>query len=200
MELLKNKVFWAKGKRSTVYLAEWGGRSVVVKEKLAGSGALGRMENEACWLKELNRHGIGPKFCFSGEDFVVMGYAPGERILDWMSEHSCKEIKSVLVKVLGQCRKLDELGVSKEEMHNPYKHILIKGKKVVMIDFERCHHSENPKNVRQFCQFLISGKASLMLGQKDIVIDKKKLIRTLKKYKENNSKVNFSRLLRTLNL
>ncbi|MEK6857590.1 MAG: hypothetical protein AABX39_03305, partial [Nanoarchaeota archaeon] len=37
----------------------------------------------------------------------------------------------------------------------PLKHILI-GKTVVMIDFERCHFTEDPKNSRQFMQFLIN--------------------------------------------
>ncbi len=40
-------------------------------------------------------------------------------------------------------------------MHRPIKHILV-GKKAVMIDFERCHFAKDPKNLRQFLQFIIN--------------------------------------------
>lgn len=200
MDMLKNKVFLAKGKRSLVYVAEFKGRKVVVKEEKPGTGAVNRIENEAYWLQELNKHGIGPKFYLSGKGFVVMGYVQGERILDWMPEHDSGEIKQVLKEVLYQCRKLDELNVSKEEMHNPYKHILVKGKKAVMIDFERCHRSENPKNVRQFCQFLISKKVYNIISSKRIHIDAGKLIVKLQSYKEDNSVGNFREIVKALGL
>jgi predicted Ser/Thr protein kinase len=39
-------------------------------------------------------------------------------------------------------------------MHHPVKHALVRGKKIVLIDFERCKTSLRPKNVTQVCQFI----------------------------------------------
>lgn len=198
MKQLKNKVFLARGRRSVVYTAKLGNRVVTVKEKRADSKAVGRMENEAFWLKRLNKMGIGPKFRFSGEGYLVRDLVQGEFILDWIPKRSVKDIKHVLLEVLKQCRAMDRMKVNKEEMHHPVKHILVHRKKVVMIDFERCHKAGNPKNVRQFCQFLMS--VSPMLHQKGIEVDRKELIHALQEYKGNNSDMNFRRILRTLNL
>lgn len=195
MEPITGKEFLAKGKRSVVYTAKLGRRKVAVKEERAGSCAVNRMENEACWLERLNKVGIGPRFYFLGDSFVVMAYVPGERILDWIPKHGSREVKLVLGKVLAQCRELDRMQVNKGEMHNPYKHILVKGKKVVMIDFERCHCSESPKNVRQFCQFLMSRRLSLLLEGKGIFIDNGALINTLKEYRRDSSEKSFKAVL-----
>ena len=183
-----------------VSLARLGGKKVVVKEKRADSGAIGRMENEAYWLRRLNKSRIGPRFCYSGKDFVVMGYVPGIRIIEWLENHSKGETNGVLAEILGQCRELDLLGVNKEEMHNPYKHVLVRGKKVTMIDFERCRFVASPQNVRQFCQFLMSKNISALLRQKGIVFDSSRLIAILKDYKEDDSDRNFKRVLQALSL
>ncbi|MFH0752712.1 MAG: hypothetical protein V1914_03910 [archaeon] len=198
MKLLKNKIFLAHGKRSVVYLAKLGSKKVVVKEKRAGSEAINRMENEAYWLERLNKVGIGPKIYSYGIDFVVIDYVPGLRILDWIPRHGEKKIKVVLLDVLKQCRKLDGLKVNKEEMHNPYKHIIVKGKKVTLIDFERCRNVRSPQNVTQFCQFLMSRKLSLMLERKGISF--KDMIKVLKDYKKNASEKNFERIRESLGL
>ncbi len=198
MDKLKNKVFLAKGKRSVVYSAMLGRKKVVVKEKSSDSSAIGRMENEAVWLKKLNPLGIGPKFCSSGKDFVIMAYVPGIRILEWIPEHSRQEIRAVMLDILKQCRKLDELSANKEEMHNPYKHILVRSKKATMIDFERCRFVVEPQNVSQFCQFLMSANVNRMLQNKGITLDKENLISILKHYKKTHS--NFNEVLKALSL
>ena len=200
MPVLKNKVFLAKGKRSVVYLARLGNKRVVVKEKRADSHAAGRMENEAYWLRHLNKSRIGPKFCYSGKDFVVMDHVPGARIVDWLESHGKADINRVLAEILGQFRELDLLGVNKEEMHHPVKHILVRGKKVTMIDFERCRFVHSPQNVRQFCQFLMSGRVSASLRQKGIAFDRPKIISLLKDYKADDSDRNFKRVLKALSL
>lgn len=192
MELLKNKTFLAKGKRSNVYIADWKGKKVAVKEKLPGSKAVMRMENEAYWLGQLNKAGIGPKLYFSGEDFVVMEYIDGERILDWVGKRSKKEARQVLLEVLRQCRKLDGLRVSKEEMHHPVKHVIVGKGRVVMIDFERCHRTESPQNVTQFSQFIAS--RGLMPILKDDIVG------ALREYKTDYSGRSFKKVLRALSL
>jgi predicted Ser/Thr protein kinase len=79
-------------------------------------------------------------------------------------------------------------------MNHPTKHILIKKgeasrKTVVMIDFERCKQTENPKNVTQFCQYILKYQKK---------INKKKLMRLLQEYKKDYSSLSFRRLLNLL--
>ena len=103
----------------------------------------------------------------------------------------------VLRDILRQCRVLDTMHVTKEEMHRPLKHVIV-GKKVVLLDFERARYDEFPKNVTQFCQFLISGVFSHTLVEKEISFDKEKMMPLLKRYKADQSKKNFKHIARLL--
>ena len=85
-----------------------------------------------------------------------------------------------------QARVLDKLKINKLEFTRPVKHVFIKNEKITMIDFEKCYFTDSPKNVTQFCQFLINRK--LM----------KKNIKLLKKYKEKQTEKNFKEILRTI--
>lgn len=181
---------FAKGKRSNVYLLD--SNKVVKKAKPGSEGAI---RDEISWLKKLNKHKIGPKLLSYTEDSVTMELIQGKRILEWIPAATKKDIIKMITKILEQCRLLDKLKISKEEMQNPYKHILI-SKKPIMIDFERCHYTERPQNVTQFCQFLTSLKVSQMLKEKGINSDK--AIEILKKYKKDYSDKNYKLLVKAM--
>ncbi len=185
----------AKGHRGIIYTAIWKNKKVAIKAKRPDSAARGRMENEAKWLKILNKKGIAPKILFSKRDFFVYEFVEGNFILDFAEKNKKERIKKVLLDVLSQCRTLDKMHVTKEEMHHPIKHVIV-GKKTVLIDFERAHYEEFPKNVTQFCQFLISGNFNSLLGKKGIIIEKEKIIPLLRKYKNNQSGDNFKKILK----
>jgi len=175
--MFENLKYLAKGKRSKVYTGKYKRKKVAVKISK-------RAKIEAKWLKLLNKHKIGPKLLKFDEKRVVYGFVEGERIEDYLKK---KISFNILKKILLQCRKLDKLKINKKELTNPYKHILIKNGKVVMIDFERCYKSEKPKNVTQFCQYLIKKK---IVG--------KKIIKLLKKYKDKQDEKNFNEILEFL--
>ena len=150
---VKNKEFLAKGKRGIVYTGLLNGKKIAIKEKREESTAIYRMENEARFLQILNKKGIGPEFIESGDDYLIYYFVEGIEIMKFVDTASKKEILLVLEEVMKQCLVMDKLGINKEEMHRPLKHILV-GPKVVMIDFERCKFSEKPKNVTQVCQYV----------------------------------------------
>jgi len=163
---IENLNYFAQGKRGVIYtgtqdksrfikthFAKKELVKVAVKIRRVDSKAEGRIENEAKWLKKLNKLGIGPRLLFSAEDYLVYEFVEGEFILDWLKRKNKGEVFSVILNVLKQCRELDKLNVNKEEMHHPQKHILI-GDKVTMLDFERCNETDKPKNVTQFVEFL----------------------------------------------
>jgi len=175
--------FFAKGKRSKVYLDCYEGIKAV--RKVANPNFVENLRNEAYWLVILNKHELGPEmYCF-GKDFIVMEFVGGKRILDFFASANKKQILNVINDVLLQCHKLDSLGVNKEELTNPYKHIIVRKNRPVMIDFERCKNTENPKNVTQFVQFLTSRRVAFLLAKKKIKIDVRKFRFAAKKYKDS---------------
>jgi release factor glutamine methyltransferase len=184
----------AKGHRGIVYKGEYKNEIAAIKRQSPESAAIGRMENEARWLKVLNRKGIGPKFYFSDNDYFVSEYIDGIIISDFLKQETSKhKIHLVLAEVLRQCFVLDNMRVTKEEMHNPYKHIIIREGKPVMIDFERTHFSEEPKNVTQFCQYIMSKQK--ILNEKGFKIHKLKMQAAAKNYKEDMSRKNLATIL-----
>lgn len=163
------------GKHGVVYNCIYKGKSYVLKKKNPKSKSTFSIKKEAKFLKLLNEHGIGPKLIKEGSHYVVMEKLDGEII-----KNIDLTVKSyVIFSILNQCFKMDELGITKFEMTNPYKHIFVKGKKVTMIDFERCIFTEKPKNVNQFCEYLRRNRVSC--------VDQE----LLKKYKESYSKKDF---------
>jgi putative serine/threonine protein kinase len=182
---MSDDVFFAKGKRSRVYLTCYEGERAV--RKVADSRFVSNIRNEAYWHLVLNKKGIGPKlYCF-GNDFIVTELIDGERILEFFESADKKSILKVVNDVLKQCRKLDILQVDKKELTNPYKHIIVRKGKPVMIDFERCKSTPTPKNVTQFIQFLTSGRVMGIFSKKGITIDKERLRSFARTYKKSHS-------------
>ena len=204
--------FFAKGKRGLIYTGIQDKSSLVkthfpskkdvikvaVKTKREDSQALGRIENEVNWLKILNKKNIGPRVLFSGENYFVYKFIEGEYFIDWVrgKDNTKDQIKKVILDILKQCYIMDQLGVNKEEMHHPHKHIFItKYDKSVMIDFERCSRTENPKNVTQFVEFIARIKDEL----KEFNYNPDDLRELAKEYKKNFDEVSLDNIVKNIN-
>jgi hypothetical protein len=82
------------------------------------------------------------------------------------------------------------MGINKEEMHHPQKHIIIMermrcGKKEavpVMIDFERCSFRDKQKNVTQYLEYVC--RLGKILREKGILVDAEEVRRFSVKYKK----------------
>ncbi|MBS3143406.1 hypothetical protein J4446_00820 [Candidatus Woesearchaeota archaeon] len=172
--------YLTKGKRGKIYVEG----NTAIKKSLPK-----RVKNESSWLKILNKYGIGPKLIEVKKNYFKYKFIKGDFILDYFKSNNSKPI---IIDVLKQCRMMDKLKVNKLEMHNPYKHIIINNRKPVMIDFERVYKTQKPKNVTQFCQFLMSKK---VLDIAKYRINKKELIKLLKQYKKNQTEANFKKII-----
>ncbi len=173
-----------KGKRGLVSIDYINGLKVAVKTKRPDSKAINALKNEAHWLKILNNHKIGPKLISFKDDKLITEFIDGEFFNDIIRK---KKDKKLIKEVFNQCYIMDKLKVNKLEMHNPVKHIIINKKnKPVMIDFERCKFTQKPKNVTQFCQYL------LKLG---FDVDRNKLKDLLKEYKKDCDKETFEEII-----
>ncbi|MBW2975764.1 hypothetical protein KY366_08655 [Candidatus Woesearchaeota archaeon] len=192
---IKNITYFTKGHRGLLYIGDYKKKKVVIKTERKDSEAVGRVENEVNYLKVLNEKGIGPELLFYDKKstYFVYGYVDG-LFFPIFLERSAKKnrnlIKRIIKSIFIQCFRMDKLKINKEEMHHPYKHIIIenKTKKPVLIDFERCHKSKEPKNVTQFCSYIISDFMLNMLKDKGIKINKERIIKAAKGYRKDVSK------------
>ncbi len=198
---VQNITYFTKGHRGILYIGDYKKKKVVIKTERKDSDAIGRIENEINYLKILNAKGIGPKLYFYDKKltYFVYEYIDGEFFPIWL-EHATKKNKSLIKKIIKnvfvQCFRMDKIKVNKEEMHHPYKHIIIdKNKKPIMVDFERCHKSIEPKNVTQFSTYMISDFMVNLLKDKGIKVNKEKMIKAAKAYKKKMSKVNLDKIV-----
>lgn len=179
--------YFSRGKRGKIYLE----KDYAVKK----SNPI-RVKNEVKWLKILNKYKIGPRLVKYNQNSFKYNFIKGDFIIQFILKSNKKLIKKILIDVLNQCRTLDKLKVNKKEMHHPIKHIIIKNKKAYMIDFERCYKTNKPKNVTQFCQFILNYIKNI-LKEKGFKIDKK-VLNALIRYKHNQDEKNFNEILKII--
>ncbi|MBD3209660.1 hypothetical protein GF367_04575 [Candidatus Woesearchaeota archaeon] len=178
---IRDKTFLERGKRGVTYTGNLGGEQVLVK-RCNPAADVDTIKHEAVMLQHLNKYGIGPRFVAYEDGQLVREFVAGERIEDFLGRATAAEARSVMLQSLQQCKKLDDVRVNKFEMTHPYKHILVdKDGKVTMIDFERCKHSEKPKNVTQFCQYV--ARLQPLLAKSGLSIDGEQVKELGKQYK-----------------
>lgn len=103
-------------------------------------------------LQIVNKEGIGGKLHLIGEDFIAYEYIDGKHLIDVLNEEN-KHI--LLPQLIHQAEILDRLKINKEEMHRPYKNVLVdKDLRLYLIDFERAKPTLKPKNKAQVMQFV----------------------------------------------
>ena len=199
--------FFAQGKRGRIFTGRWNKNitvkshfskkelvKVALKVEREDSIAIERLANEAKWLQRLNKEEIGPHFLFAGKNYVGYEFVEGRHIMGWMEKASREEVIWLLKDVLEQCYLMDKMGVNKEEMHHPVKHILVNGEnRPILIDFERCVQTEHPQNVTQFVEFWC--RIGEVLQKKGIVLAKEKLRQMAKGYKDTLDEAHFQQIL-----
>lgn len=80
---------------------------------------------------------------------IEMEFVDGVHIGDALDSLRRREIG----KILDICRALDRLGIQKEEMNHPDRHIII-ADRIVFVDFERSVFKNRPSNLTQFAVYL----------------------------------------------
>ena len=191
--------YFSRGKRGFIFTGFLKGKKIAIKTNNPESKAVSRIENEANFLKALNKRGIGPKFLLSDVDFVVREFIDGKLIEQYLEINDKKDIIKIINKIFLQLFEMDRLNINKEEMSHPHKHIIIDKKgKPYLIDFERCRKTIKPGNVTQFCDYLIGGSISGVLMGRGITINKEKMILSSKRYKKSISKENLKKIIKTI--
>lgn len=173
--------YLASGKHSVVYEGKYKLKDIVIKVGLDKDISIEKM-----YLEKLQGEKFVPKFYFSGNGYVVREKVDGELIGDFLNRAKKREIEIVLNKILEVTLRMDELGINKKEMTNPYKHIYVVNKNndfhIKMIDYERCIFTEKPKNTTQFLQYI--RKNIELLKSKKIVLSEEKIFLISKEIKK----------------
>lgn len=190
-----NVHYFAKGKRGLVYKGIYEKKTVIVKVQRPDAITPFIVQFEAQWLKKLNPKKIGPKLFFATEHFLVMEFIEGLLFEDFIQTHQKKEIALIIKKLLHQMYLLDTLGINKYEMNHPDKHIIIRKGTPIIIDFERCRYTEDPKNITQIVQFISSGRITALLEEKGICVDKRGIQTAARNYKFDRNKENFYEII-----
>lgn len=162
------------------------------------------MKDESKLLQYANGVGVGPKLYQSSRNFILMEFLKGERIGDWIKtvhgKGSALKVKSIIRKVLEDCFNLDNIGFDHGELSSITKHVII-GKKTTLIDFESSSVKRKVANVTSATQaFYIGSGISKKIKRIYRIPTKKRIIKTLRRYKHDRSKENFENLLTILKL
>jgi predicted Ser/Thr protein kinase len=126
---------------------------------------------------------------------LVREFIDGPQIGDWMAGATKRQIKLMLQRIIEQCRALDELGITKQEMTHPHKHILVQTGKPVFIDFDRARFTPKPKNVTQVCQWITGSQLREELEAKGIRLPRDAILAHAKGYKKAYSAVPLRHIL-----
>lgn len=175
-----------RGHRGQIYKGKLGKREVSMKVQRPDIGVKGTVDHEVKMLRKLNKLGIGPEIIHAGKDWFIAEFVPGDFIIKFFEKKKTtkKQIRKILADVMQQMRQLDILGLNKEEMHHPFKHVVVTpGIESVLLDFERCKETKKPKNVTQFIQFINSGLLRHVFEKKNIGLDHKSLMEKAQAYK-----------------
>ncbi|WP_457640778.1 serine/threonine protein kinase [Persephonella sp.] len=181
-----------EGWRGVIYKGKLGDNILAFKipKSLLHRNAI---KKEGSILKIVNREGIGGKLILEGDDFIAYEYIEGQPLKKVLNRENAKKIFSQL---LEQARKLDLIGISKEEMHRPHSNVLVdKDLNVYLIDFERSKRTQNLQNVTQLVQYFLSEGSNYIPP-----FDKKALIEAAKEYKKNKTEKNFEKIKKILDL
>lgn len=161
-----------RGKHSIVYLGE----------KYAIKQFYERFEynflKEVKFLTLLQSFFFTPKLYFI--DFanlrIVMERLRGKRFEEAFS-------KKAVERALEACFIMDSLGIEKQEMNHPDKHIIVSDD-VRFIDFERARFKTHPSNLTQFCMYLKRFGVKVEMN-------------LLKEYKTSMNRESFSKILQS---
>jgi release factor glutamine methyltransferase len=203
---VKNVRYFSKGKRGIVFVGYCRKRKVAIKAKNPESRAVARIENEVRFLRILNKKNIGPRLLFSSNEYFVCDFVDGSFMLDFL-QGLCgttggkkRTAARIIRSILRQLFIMDTLGINKEEMSHPRKHIIIEEKShmPVLIDFERCHATKRPSNVTQFCSFLASPSVAGVLKKNGICINREKIINLARQYRKNLNKKSFNAIVEAI--
>jgi len=164
------------------------------------------MEREAKMLELANSVGVGPRLLQASENFILMELLEGELIEGWIAHYDPRRdvdiLRRMLRDILGQCFRLDSVGLDHGELSQARKHILIeRGGHPRLLDFETASLARKPSNLTSLCQYLfrsgpVPKRVERILGK----VDHDELKKALAVYKREKNIGSYDKVLRICSL
>jgi putative serine/threonine protein kinase len=156
--------------------------------------------HEATMLAKANSVNVGPKLFGVSKNFLLMQLIDGDLFSSWLSMNKEKALmRRVLLEVLENCYKLDEIGLDHGELSKAPKHVIIDLElKPFVVDFETASDKRKPANLSAMCHFLFIGGGEVArtvaktLGQ----INKEEIVKCIQKYKKRRTRESFELVLK----
>jgi len=193
-----------KGKVGIVLTAYAKTRRVALKIRRVDSDRK-EMTHEAELLRRANEALVGPRLIGVRKDFLLMEFLEGTTLPEWVTSLKGRgarnKIRIVLLDVLRQCRRLDEIGLDHGELSRAPKHIIIDSQgSAHIVDFEAASTERRPSNITSICQYLFIGsQLARTLRRKLGQINTQALVSALQRYKFVRTEQNFATILKVCN-
>ena len=163
------------------------------------------MLDEMRMLKTANSLDVGPVFFAANKDMLVMEYAEGQLIGDWVKtlkeDGDILRLAILVEGILEDCYRMDQYGLDHGELSNISKHVIVRDIGHVIIDFESASLERRVSNVTSATQALFVGSAvSREIERACSLPAKEEIIDRLRAYKSNMSRQNFNALMETLKI
>ena len=158
-------------------------------------------QSEAQMLKKANKINVGPRLLGITNNFLLMEYAEGILLPEWIEtltgKDAGKRLRRVLRLVLEQAWRLDKAGLDHGELSHAPKHIIVKPDGVpCLVDFETASAFRQVSNVTSLCQYLFIGSPIAKLVREKLgTINEANLMDALRTYKKNRNRRNFEDVL-----
>ncbi|RLI24994.1 MAG: serine/threonine protein kinase [Candidatus Hecatellales archaeon] len=197
-----------KGNSALVLVAWAGGRRFALKVRRVDSGKPD-VSHEAELTRAANGVGVGPRLHASTENMLLMELVEGLNLPAWLGlpdgrPPDGKTVRSFLLKVLQQCRRLDLAGIDHGELSRASKHVMVKsGGEPCILDFEKASLKRRPSNVTSLSQYLLLRGSPITLRIAEALgglPDKEKILERLRGYKAEPTSENFGKILNLLGL
>ena len=187
-----------KGFVGIVVIAHVNGQRVAVKIRRVDSDRAD-LFHEARMLSKANSVNVAPRLMTASKNFLLMQLIDGDLLPNWLKTNKdTTAVIQVLMEVLEQCFRLDQVGLDHGELSKAPKHLLVdKTEKPFIVDFETASVERRVANVTAVCQYLFAGNSTASKILSEIFGEKNRLelIDALKAYKKNRTRRNFEGVL-----
>ena len=187
-----------KGFVGIVVIAHINGKRVAVKIRRADADRADLL-HEARMISKANTVNVAPRLMTASKNFLLMQLIDGDLLPNWLKTNKdTTAVKQVLMEVLEQCFRLDQVGLDHGELSKAPKHLLVdKADRAFIVDFETASVERRVANVTAVCQYLFAGNstASKILSEIFGERNRLELIDVLKAYKKNRTREYFEDLV-----
>jgi putative serine/threonine protein kinase len=160
------------------------------------------MLREARLLRKANSVQVGPQLLDASKNFLVMQFVEGDLLLKWFEKGvGISRLKKVLKNIMEQCWRLDTARLDHGELSHGPKHVMIdEMDKPYIVDFETSSTRRRPANVTSISQFLFMSEMSSGISRKLGIENRENIVESLRQYRRNMSRDNFSEILKSCGL